>query len=68
MQNDKKTCYIKVVLFIIYVIGLALWQEPAWPLTIILNFLGDLGIGHGTAGGYPWEDGTMGIFPHSHYQ
>lgn len=52
----------------VYVIGMFFWQDPAWPLTILFNFLGDLGIGHGTTAGYPWEDGSMGAFPHSRYQ
>lgn len=56
------------LLIAIYVIGMFFWQDPAWPLTILFNFLGDLGIGHGTTAGYPWEGGSMGPFPHSRYQ
>lgn len=67
-REDREGTWLLAALFVIYLIGLAIWQDPSWPLTILLNFLGDLGIGHGTSGGYPWEAGSMGVFPHSQYQ
>ena len=44
-----------IVVIAIYGIGVWLWGDSGWPLTVIANFLGDLGFGSGTEGGYPWE-------------
>lgn len=55
-------------LVVIWIVGFFLWQDPVWPLTVAFNLLGDMGIGHGTSAGYPWENGSMGSFPHSRYQ
>ena len=44
-----------IVVIAIYGIGVWLWGDPGWPLTVIANFLDDLGFGSGTEGGYPWE-------------
>lgn len=56
-----------IVLVAIWIVGIWLWNDSVWPLTIVINLLGDLGIGHGTSTGYPWENGAAGVFPHSHY-
>lgn len=65
MDSNTKTI---IILIAIWAIGLFFFEDSSWPLTIVLNFLGDLGIGHGTSMGYPWENGSAGAFPHSRYQ
>ena len=52
---DNIGIIVLIVLVIVYFIGAWAWGDFMWPLTVVLNVLGDFGIGHGTQGGYPWQ-------------
>ena len=68
IDDDNIWTFVGIALVVVWAIGFFVWQDPIWPLTILFNLLGDLGLGHGTATGYPWENDSAGKFPHSRYQ
>ncbi|WP_350454639.1 hypothetical protein [Slackia heliotrinireducens] len=55
MDGDSKKTVIAVAV-VIWIIGYTfIGWSPDWPLEILFNFLHDIGIGYGTASGYPWS-------------
>ncbi len=68
MSSSVAWALIVIAVIVVWAIGYWFWLDATWPLTVLLNFLGDLGIGNGTSSGYPWENGSQGVFPHSHYR